>query len=246
MDNAGARRQVLVASWHRSRHSICAEMVCRDQQDPQESREPQGPSKFRLACAKKKALVTPPFQLLIDFVPPPRKSEPGHGRFFGFFSTLMNDRLRCNPPLLHITMASALRSSSIAARRAGFCRAAGPRALSTASTASASTSQASTSAPTSRPRVIFSGIQPTGIPHLGNYLGAIQRWARIQQEAPSSAKLLFSIVDLHAITSTQKHLQLRRWKRETLAALLAAGLNPERCIIFNQSEVRTHDSSRHV
>ena len=85
--------------------------------------------------------------------------------------------------------------------------------------------------------VIFSGIQPTGVPHLGNYLGALQQWTRMQNEATSSAKLLFSIVDLHAVTTRQNADQLRRWKRETLATLLAMGLNPDRSIIFYQSEV---------
>ena len=85
--------------------------------------------------------------------------------------------------------------------------------------------------------VIFSGIQPTGVPHLGNYLGALQQWTRMQNEAPSSTKLLFSIVDLHAVTTRQNADQLRRWKRETFATLLAMGLNPDRSIIFYQSEV---------
>ena len=85
--------------------------------------------------------------------------------------------------------------------------------------------------------VIFSGIQPTGVPHLGNYLGALQPWARLQTEASLSTPLLYSIVDLHAITTTQDADQLRRWKRETLATLLAIGLNPERSTIFYQSAV---------
>ena len=85
--------------------------------------------------------------------------------------------------------------------------------------------------------VIFSGIQPTGIPHLGNYLGALQQWARLQNEASHSTRLLYSIVDLHAITTNQEPDQLRRWKRETLATLLAVGLDPERSTIFYQSAV---------
>ncbi len=86
-------------------------------------------------------------------------------------------------------------------------------------------------------RVIFSGIQPTGVPHLGNYLGALQQWKHFQDEASPWTQLLFSVVDLHAITVQQDPNQLRAWKRETLAALLAVGLDPERCIIFNQSTV---------
>ena len=87
-------------------------------------------------------------------------------------------------------------------------------------------------------RVIFSGIQPTGVPHLGNYLGALQQWKILQDFEPPSTRLLFSIVDLHAITIGQNPDQLRRWSRETLATLLAVGLDPERSTIFYQSEVR--------
>jgi tryptophanyl-tRNA synthetase len=85
--------------------------------------------------------------------------------------------------------------------------------------------------------VIFSGIQPTGIPHVGNYLGALQQWVKLQDTAVSNTKLLFSIVDLHAITIPQDSKQLKQWKRETLAILLAVGLNPERSILFYQSSV---------
>ena len=91
--------------------------------------------------------------------------------------------------------------------------------------------------------IIFSGIQPTGVPHLGNYLGALQQWARLQNEASPSTQLLYSIVDLHAITINQDADQLRRWKRETLATLLAVGLDPERSTIFYQSAVWFHDST---
>ena len=86
-------------------------------------------------------------------------------------------------------------------------------------------------------QVIFSGIQPTGIPHLGNYLGALRQWHHLQTTAPSDARLLYSIVDLHAITVRQDADQLRRWKRESLAVLLASGLDPERSTIFYQSDV---------
>ncbi|KAH8910163.1 tryptophanyl-tRNA synthetase [Coniochaeta sp. PMI_546] len=88
--------------------------------------------------------------------------------------------------------------------------------------------------------VIFSGIQPTGIPHLGNYLGALQNWKRLQDGAQPGAKLLYSIVDLHAITLPQQAPMLRQWKREMLAALLAVGLDPERSSIFYQSSVPAH------
>ncbi len=85
--------------------------------------------------------------------------------------------------------------------------------------------------------VIFSGIQPTGVPHLGNYLGALQQWVRMQNDAPASTQLLYSIVDLHAITNSQNAEQLRQWKRESLATLLAIGLDPSRSTIFYQSAV---------
>jgi tryptophanyl-tRNA synthetase len=86
--------------------------------------------------------------------------------------------------------------------------------------------------------VIFSGIQPTGVPHIGNYLGALQQWVKLQNSATLSTKLLYSIVDLHAITVPQDARQLRQWKRESLATLLAIGLDPERSILFYQSSVR--------
>ncbi|KUJ19784.1 Nucleotidylyl transferase [Mollisia scopiformis] len=92
----------------------------------------------------------------------------------------------------------------------------------------------------SHPHVIFSGIQPTGIPHLGNYLGALQNWVSLQNSAAPDTKLLYSIVDLHAITVPQDPGALRRWKREALATLLAVGLREERCILFFQSEVQAH------
>lgn len=87
------------------------------------------------------------------------------------------------------------------------------------------------------PRVVFSGIQPTGIPHLGNYVGALRQWVHLQDAEPNS-KLIYSIVDLHAITTPQPPEQLRRYKREALAALLAIGIDPERSTIFYQSAVR--------
>ena len=87
------------------------------------------------------------------------------------------------------------------------------------------------------PRVIVSGIQPTGVPHLGNYLGALRPWLRLQNGSSPSTKLFFSIVDLHAITMPQDKDQLRLWKRETLISLLAMGLDPQKCVLFYQSNV---------
>lgn len=91
-----------------------------------------------------------------------------------------------------------------------------------------------------RKQVIFSGIQPTGVPHLGNYLGALRQWVKLQNEAAQDTTLLFSIVDLHAITIKQDPIVLARCRKEMLASLLAVGLDPKRCIIFAQSSVKQH------
>ncbi|KAH9903712.1 tRNA synthetases class I-domain-containing protein [Xylariomycetidae sp. FL2044] len=88
--------------------------------------------------------------------------------------------------------------------------------------------------------VVFSGIQPTGVPHLGNYLGALRQWKTLQDKASEGDKLLFSIVDLHAITMPQDAPRLRLHKRQMLAALLAVGLDPEKCTLFYQSSVPQH------
>lgn len=89
-------------------------------------------------------------------------------------------------------------------------------------------------------KVIFSGIQPTGVPHLGNYLGALRQWVKLQNEADEDTTLLFSIVDLHAITMKQEPKQLVQWKKEMLASLMAVGLDWQRSIIFDQSAVKQH------
>ncbi|KAI8954586.1 hypothetical protein F4801DRAFT_575324 [Xylaria longipes] len=88
--------------------------------------------------------------------------------------------------------------------------------------------------------VVFSGIQPTGVPHLGNYLGALRQWKRLQDIAGVEDKLIFSIVDLHAITMPQDAEALRYRRREMLAALLAIGLDPEKSTLFYQSSVMQH------
>lgn len=89
-------------------------------------------------------------------------------------------------------------------------------------------------------KIIFSGIQPTGVPHLGNYLGALREWVKLQNEAEASTRLIYSLVDLHAITIRQDPAQLRQWKKESLAMLLAIGLDPRRSTIFHQSDVPAH------
>ena len=83
---------------------------------------------------------------------------------------------------------------------------------------------------------VFSGIQPTGNLHLGNYLGAIKNWVAMQREY----ECLYCIVDLHAITVAQAPNALANNTREVTAGLIAAGLDPETCIIFNQSRVAAH------
>lgn len=97
-----------------------------------------------------------------------------------------------------------------------------------------------TTPPTAARKVVFSGIQPTGVPHLGNYLGALRQWVDIQNTAAPATKLIFSIVDLHAITQWQEPKRLRQCKKEMLAAILAIGIDPGRSIVFEQSRVMHH------
>jgi tryptophanyl-tRNA synthetase len=83
---------------------------------------------------------------------------------------------------------------------------------------------------------IFSGIQPTGRKHLGNYLGAIRQYV----EGQDRGEAIYCIVDLHAITVAYDAEELPRTVLDTTALLLAAGLDPGRCILFRQSDVREH------
>jgi len=83
---------------------------------------------------------------------------------------------------------------------------------------------------------IFSGVQPTGNLHLGNYLGAIRNWVRLQDEF----ECIFCVVDMHAITVWQDPAELRANTREVAAAMIASGVDPKRNIIFNQSQVSAH------
>ena len=86
-----------------------------------------------------------------------------------------------------------------------------------------------------KPRVL-SGIQPSGMLHLGNYLGAIQQWVQGQSQKTN----FICVVDLHAITVLQEPEQLRRQTRELTALLLAAGIDPDQTTLFVQSHVRAH------
>ena len=83
---------------------------------------------------------------------------------------------------------------------------------------------------------IFSGVQPTGNLHLGNYLGAIKNWIALQDDF----ECIYCVVDLHAITVPQEPAVLRRAIREVAACLIASGINPEKSILFNQSRVPQH------
>jgi tryptophanyl-tRNA synthetase len=78
---------------------------------------------------------------------------------------------------------------------------------------------------------IFSGIQPSGIPQLGNYLGAVRNWVALQE----AHDCIFCVVDLHAITTWQEPAALRAQTRELAASLLACGIDPKRHILFHQS-----------
>ncbi|KAK4143873.1 uncharacterized protein C8A04DRAFT_12015 [Dichotomopilus funicola] len=89
-------------------------------------------------------------------------------------------------------------------------------------------------------KVIFSGIQPTGIPHLGNYVGALREWKRLQDRAGPGTKLLFCIVDMHALTSPRPAEELKKGRLEMLASLLAIGIDPKKSTIFFQSSVPAH------
>ena len=84
--------------------------------------------------------------------------------------------------------------------------------------------------------IIFSGVQPTGEIHIGNYLGAISQFVLNQNEFKS----IFSIVDLHAITIWQDPNHLLSSTRQVLAIFLASGIDPDKNIIFNQSQVSEH------
>jgi len=88
---------------------------------------------------------------------------------------------------------------------------------------------------------IFSGVQPTGNLHLGNYLGAIKNFVELQNEKENEC--IFCVVDLHAITVKQNPKELKKNIRETVATFIASGINPAQSIIFNQSMVSAHSEA---
>ncbi len=93
--------------------------------------------------------------------------------------------------------------------------------------------------PPSTMRVV-SGIQPTGNLHLGNYLGAIRNWVRMQDEMADGSQCLFFLADLHAISQPHDPAELKRATLEMAAALVACGIDPGRSILFNQAQVPAH------
>ena len=90
--------------------------------------------------------------------------------------------------------------------------------------------------PYSGPERVFSGVQPSGALHLGNYLGALKKFAALQHEH----ECLYCVVDLHAITVPQDPAKLREQTHEITAAYLASGVDPKKAIIYNQSRVLAH------
>ena len=87
---------------------------------------------------------------------------------------------------------------------------------------------------------IVSGIQPTGNLHLGNYLGAIRNWVRMQDAMEGDSRCFFFLADLHAISVHNDPAQLRANVREMAAALLASGVDPQRSVLFSQAHVPAH------
>ena len=88
----------------------------------------------------------------------------------------------------------------------------------------------------SKKKIVFSGVQPSGNLHLGNYLGALKNFVTLQKDS----ECIYCVVDLHAITIFQKPNELKNNILETTASFLATGIDPEKSIIFNQSSVSAH------
>ena len=88
---------------------------------------------------------------------------------------------------------------------------------------------------------IFSGVQPTGNLHLGNYLGAIKNFVLLNNDVENDC--IFCVVDLHAVTIKQDPGELRKNIRNTVATFIACGIDPEKSIIFNQSTVPAHSEA---
>lgn len=93
-----------------------------------------------------------------------------------------------------------------------------------------------------RKKRIFSGIQPTGVFTLGNYLGAVKNWGKLQDDYDC----IYSIVNMHAITLRQDPTELRRRTIESYALAMACGIDPEKSILFIQSHVPAHAEANWV
>lgn len=90
-------------------------------------------------------------------------------------------------------------------------------------------------------KVVMSGIQPTGIFHLGNILGAVQTWSLIgQNHAEEAQEIIYMVADLHSITVAKDPKLLRKLRFEALASLLACGIDPQKCNVYFQSQVPAH------
>ena len=87
---------------------------------------------------------------------------------------------------------------------------------------------------------VVSGIQPTGSLHLGNYLGAIRNWVRMQDQMEQGSQCLFFLADLHAISMPHVPEELHAATLEMTAALVACGIDPDRSVLFNQAQVSAH------
>ena len=86
-------------------------------------------------------------------------------------------------------------------------------------------------------KTVFSGIQPSGLVHLGNLLGAINNWAKLSNE---DSKNYFCIVDLHSLTAMPDKSDLKASIRDTLKVLLSSGINLEKSVIYIQSNLKEH------
>lgn len=89
-------------------------------------------------------------------------------------------------------------------------------------------------------KVVMSGIQPTGVFHIGNVLGAVQSWVQLAEESRDAAEIVYMIADLHSLTVAKPANQLNALRWEAMASLIACGLDPERCNLYFQSQVPAH------
>jgi len=89
----------------------------------------------------------------------------------------------------------------------------------------------------SKIRRIFSGIQPTGVPHVGNYLGAVRNWVKLQDTARENELVMFCVVDLHSCTTHHDPKKLNENIINMVASLLACGIDPKKSLVFQQSQV---------